>query len=111
MFPFHQTISCGEDYTVAGATDNHLYLWGKGWLTSDTSNDSTKSSMELGQGKGQEVSNGRGSLGSTGSLKIPMEKIMEATSGDGEQDEEACKQNVHSHITSPLLDLIELFYL
>ncbi|XP_071479348.1 uncharacterized protein [Diadema antillarum] len=79
------TVACGEDYTVAGATDNHLYLWGKGWLTSDPGNDSTKSSLELNQGKGQEGSNGKGSLGSTGSLKIPMEKIIEATQSDGEE--------------------------
>ncbi|XP_030856391.1 uncharacterized protein LOC100892600 isoform X3 [Strongylocentrotus purpuratus] len=79
------TVACGEDYTVAGAMDNFLYLWGKGWLTSDPGNDSTQSSLELSQPKGQEANNGHRSLGSTGSLKIPMDVIMESTKDDVEK--------------------------
>lgn len=73
--------------------DNFLYLWGKGWLTSDPGNDSTQSSLELSQAKGQEVNNGHRSLGSTGSLKIPMDVIMESTKDDVEKADSSCKSH------------------
>ncbi|XP_041458233.1 uncharacterized protein LOC121410305 isoform X1 [Lytechinus variegatus] len=102
------TVSCGEDYTVAGATDNFLYLWGKGWLTSDPGNDSTQSSLDLSQAKGQETNNGHRSLGSTGSLKIPMDVIMESTKDDVEKADSASPDSsTLSVATTPRAEVVK----